>query len=347
MNSTVKIDIDEFLERAGKLAMADVRSPKEFEQGHIPGAFNLPLFENEERAIVGTIYHMAGREQAIEKGLQIVGPRLKDYVAIAKNQAVDGQILLHCWRGGMRSDSLAWLLQLSGLRPSVLEGGYKKFRKLVIEELQHVRPLIVLGGMTGSGKTDIIRELRKIGMQVIDLEKKANHKGSVFGALGQPQQPSQEQFENDLGFELLHLKENEPVFIEDESIHIGRIGLPKPFYTRMKEAPMICIELEKQQRAERIYSEYACFDREFLAGVTQQLNRRMGGDRTQFAVKMIREGKLMEAILSLLEYYDKTYSHALLKRDHGQVHRIALEGVNSTGHAVQVAAMAKSLGLLS
>ena len=164
------VSANAFIEAGKTNPIVDVRSPIEFEKGHIPGAISLPLFKNEERAIVGTIYKQEGREPAIEKGLEIVEPKMQELADRAKEIAIDGNLLVHCWRGGMRSNRTAWLFEQNGLKCSVLEGGYKAYRNHILEELSAAENLLVLAGPTGSGKTDILKELAKSGEQVIDLE---------------------------------------------------------------------------------------------------------------------------------------------------------------------------------
>ncbi|WP_416670847.1 tRNA 2-selenouridine(34) synthase MnmH [Egbenema bharatensis] len=168
----------------------DVRSPAEYEQGHIPGAVSFPLFSNEERAIVGTCYKQQGREQAIELGFEIAGPKCAEFVRRAKGLAPDRLVRVHCWRGGMRSEAIAWILKMAGLRVSVLEGGYKSFRRWVLSCFDQPKPILILGGMTGAGKTVILQELAVRGAQVLDLEALANHRGSSYGNLGLPPNPA-------------------------------------------------------------------------------------------------------------------------------------------------------------
>jgi tRNA 2-selenouridine synthase len=193
-----RTDIAEFLKLAEEIPVTDVRSPKEYEEGHIPGAINIPLFDDEERARVGTKYKKEGRIAAIMEGLDLSGPRMTEKLRKALQTAKNGKLLVHCWRGGMRSEAMAWLFSLSGIQTTVLEGGYKSYRHLVLDTLAAEREMIILGGMTGSSKTHILRHLKQQGRQVVDLESLANHKGSAFGALGQLPQPSTEQFANDL-----------------------------------------------------------------------------------------------------------------------------------------------------
>ena len=191
-----KVDIKRFLELSETTAIADVRSPSEFLAGHIPGAINIPLFDDKEREAVGIKYKKEGRIPAIIEGLKHSGPAMMSKLEQGLKASKNGSLLVHCWRGGMRSEAMAWLFSLGDLEIGLLEGGYKAYRHHVAESLGEKRKLIVLGGMTGSSKTHILRCLESIGQQVIDLELIANHKGSAFGALGQPPQPTTEHFAN-------------------------------------------------------------------------------------------------------------------------------------------------------
>lgn len=214
-----KVHIDQFLELSKQFPVLDVRSPGEYTHAHIPGAFNLPLFSDEERKIVGTAYKKQNRETAIKIGLDFFGPRMRSIVEFTEslicnfssaagktNTSSDKPgsriVLIHCWRGGMRSAAIAWLLDLYGFKVYTLIGGYKKYRHWVVETFSLPFFFTILGGYTGSGKTYVLDELAKKGITVINLEKLANHKGSAFGNIGMPEQPTQEMFENLLAKEL-------------------------------------------------------------------------------------------------------------------------------------------------
>jgi len=192
------VGIEEFMALRERLPVFDVRTPAEFAKGHIPGAFNLPLFSDEERRRVGIIYKQIGRESAILEGLEYVGPKMRRIVETVQSITGHKTLLLHCWRGGMRSSSVAWLLNTSGYEIFLLKGGYKAFRHYVLDSFEIPRDIIILSGHTGSGKTEILQALSRLGEQAIDLEKLACHKGSAFGSLGETPQPAQQEFENHL-----------------------------------------------------------------------------------------------------------------------------------------------------
>jgi len=202
---------------------------------------------------------------------------------------------------------MAWLFETSGLKASVLTGGYKSYRRFVHEFLSYPFPFIVIGGMTGSGKTEILSELVKLGYTALDLENLASHKGSVFGAIGEPAQPTTEQFEN-LLFEDLWQKNNAgPIFIEDESIAIGSVFLPKSFHQRMLHCPLIVIVVPREYRIRRLLKLYTFADKDILTRALQRIERRIGMEDTHKAVGYIEKGNFEEAITMVLNYYDKVY----------------------------------------
>jgi tRNA 2-selenouridine synthase len=314
-----KLSPQEFLERSKVVPVVDVRSPKEFSQGHIPGAVSMPLFDDDERAVVGTTYTRIGKDEALLKGLEFVGPKMKDFVARAKALASGNEILVHCWRGGMRSGAMAWLFGFSGLKASVLEGGYKAYRHHIREALSQGPPIKILGGMTGSGKTEILHHLSNLGEQVLDLEGIANHKGSAFGALGQQEQPTTEQFENNLAERWLAFDPAKPVWVEDESRSIGRVIIPDPFLARMADAQVLFIEVPFETRVNRLFEEYGGFDPQELIVLVQKISKRMGGDAVKAATEDLQSGKIKDAVAKVLKYYDKTYQYGISKRDKSKV----------------------------
>lgn len=310
-----QIQAEQFLKRSEQTPIIDVRSPAEFELGHIPGAINLPIFDNEERAKVGTRYKQAGRDFAIQLGLEYVGPKLAEFSKQARKMAKNNQLLVHCWRGGMRSQNMAWLFELIGIKVEVLKDGYKGYRAYIREQLGAEIPIIILGGSTGSGKTDILKELELLGEQFIDLEGLAHHKGSAFGAIGEEEQPSNEQFENNLALGWMKLDVNRHVWLEDESITMGKCGIPFTLFKRMREARVIKIDIPKKVREERLVKEYANGDMEGLRNALERINKKLGGLRAQQAFKALEEGDFMTVADISLQYYDKAYGFGIAKRD--------------------------------
>ena len=205
MNPDKNLNVPDFLSLSSTIPVIDVRSPSEYKAGHIPGAYNIPLFDDKEREIVGTLYKKEGRSKATLKGLQLTGPSMHSKLETALKLAKDNKLLVHCWRGGMRSEAMAWLFSLGDIDTQILDGGYKSYRHFIIDRLSEKRKYIVLGGLTGSGKTEILNYMKNTGHQVVDLEGIACHKGSAFGSLGQSDQPSSEHFANLLYQELKRL----------------------------------------------------------------------------------------------------------------------------------------------
>jgi len=295
--------------------MLDVRSPAEYEQGHIPGAISFPLFSNEERAQVGTCYKQEGRDEAVELGLAIVGPKMQQFVQQAKHLAPDRQLRLHCWRGGMRSGSMAWLLETAGFQVNLLEGGYKAYRQWVRTALAASKPILLIGGMTGTGKTAILAELACQGQQILDLEALANHRGSSYGGLGLPPQPSTEHFENLVALHWAGVDPDRPVWIEAESHMVGTCRVPDELFQQMMMAPMVLVERSRTDRIEFLLEGYGTVDRAELIAATNRLRKRLGGERTQAAIESIQQDNLAAAISIVLDYYDKTYLHDLQRRN--------------------------------
>jgi tRNA 2-selenouridine synthase len=310
-----KINIELFLQLSESIPIADVRSPSEFIFGHIPGAINIPLFDDKEREAVGIKYKKEGRLPAIIEGLKHSGPALMNKLEQGLKSADYGKLLVHCWRGGMRSEAMAWLFSLGDLEVGVLEGGYKSYRRYVTEILSEKRKMIILGGMTGSSKTHILRTLRSSGQQVLDLEQLANHKGSAFGSLGQLLQPTTEQFSNSLYNEFVKLSSDLPLWVEDESRNIGSVFMPDSFYQNMQGTPLIILVMDLKMRLPRLLEEYSSYPREALKESVSKINKRLGGDKTKDAILAIERGDFAKAIEIVLYYYDKAYLFGLKKKD--------------------------------
>lgn len=308
------LEIREFL--ALGTPVLDVRSPGEFGRGHLPGAMNLPLFNDAERAVVGTLYKQEGRDAAMLEGLRIVGPKLAPMVEAARVHAPDGRVRVHCWRGGERSRSVAWLLDKAGFQEvSTLRGGYKAFRQQVLEDLASPRTLRVLGGYTGSGKTETLQHLKALGATVIDLEALASHKGSSFGALGQPPQPTTEHFENLLWDALQAIAPERVIWVEDESRSIGRVMLPRPFFERMHHAPLLFADVPLTERVPLLVRLYGDHPKADLAEALHRIEKRMGPQHCKAALEALERNDLHEVATLTLHYYDRAYAHGLAKRN--------------------------------
>lgn len=333
------VPLDEFL--ADGRPVIDVRSPGEFAHGHIPGAHNVPLFNNEERAVVGTIYKQRGRDAAVLEGLRIVGPKLATIVEQARALAPDGRVGVHCWRGGERSASVAWLLdKAGGFDVSVLQRGYKAFRRAVLDGFGMPLPLIVLGGYTGTGKTELLHVLGRMGEQVIDLEGLAHHRGSSFGALGLPPQPSTEHFENLVWRRLRALDPSRPIWLEDESAMIGRVKLPDALFDQLRAAPLLFVEMPQPLRAQRLVKDYGGADRQQLREAILRIERRLGPQHAKAALDALAVGDLTAVATISLIYYDKTYARGASLRDPARVHRLPVDRDDVHATALQLRALA-------
>jgi len=312
-----KIDIARFLSMTG-IPVIDVRSPAEFEHARILGAYTLPLFSNEERAIVGTAYKQESREKAIKLGLDFFGAKMRRMVEEVETLMKDEErkhVVVHCWRGGMRSAGVAWLLDLYGFKVYTLIGGYKAYRRWVLEFLKKDHALNILGGYTGSGKTEILNHLGELGNAVVDLEGIANHKGSAFGAIGQPKQPSQEMFENLIAQELYRQElKGQPIWLEDESQRMGLLNLPQDFWSTMRNKPNYFIDVPFENRLGYIVKHYGKLPKGDLAAAIMRIQKRLGGLETKTALSHLAEDNLTECFRILLFYYDKLYKKALQNR---------------------------------
>jgi tRNA 2-selenouridine synthase len=343
MAATIQhIDPRQFLQLSDHIPMIDVRAPKEYLQGHIPGAISMPLFTDDERAIVGTTYTKTGPEEAMLKGLEIVGPKMKDFVFEAKRLAANNGILVHCWRGGMRSGAMAWLFSFSGIKTSVLTGGYKAYRRYTRESFSEGPVIRILGGMTGSGKTEMLHHLAAMGEQVLDLEGLANHKGSAFGALGQEDQPTNEQFENNLSKKWLSLDPAKPVWIEDESRNIGKVIIPDLLFEKMSRAEMIFLDVTFEERVKRLVAEYGSFGEAELLAIIEKISKRIGGDVAKAAIISLQNADLVKTVSIVLNYYDKTYAYGISKRERNKVLKIHAEGLELMSVARKILLNSKS-----
>jgi len=319
------LPIEKFLPLTDRLPLVDVRSPAEFAQGHIPGAVNIPLFDNEERAIVGIGYKNGGKEHAVQLGLEIVGPKLADFVKQAKRLAPKKEILVHCWRGGMRSGSMAWLFETAGMKAYTLEGGYKAYRRYIREQFSRPVNMLVLGGYTGSGKTDILKIMENQGEQFLDIEDIAHHKGSVFGPLGQKPQPTNEQFENNLADAWRKFDITRRIWVEDESRQLGKCVLPDPLFFQLRKAPLIKIIVPKPEREKRLVKEYGRFKKEELKEQLVKIRERLGGQYLKEALKALENGDLEKVAGLALRYYDKAYAHGASQRPKENVFELEME----------------------
>jgi tRNA 2-selenouridine synthase len=323
---TKAISIDGYFNLPEPVPVIDVRTPDEFAQAHVPGAFNIPLFTNEERVQVGTTYKQVGREAAILLGFDLTGSKWSGFIKAALEISPQKKVAVHCWRGGMRSSAMAWALSLYGFEVYLLEGGYKRYRNWVLSQFKRPWNLVVLGGMTGSGKTSCLTALTALDEQVIDLEDLAQHQGSSFGSMNRMIQPTQEQFENTFAGVLNRLDPSKKVWIEDESVTIGKRVIPKPFWTQMRAAALICLQVPFDVRVEKLVAEYGILDKEFLIECTQRIQKRLGPEQCRDAIQAVNEERMADFVRQLLVYYDKNYQKGLNKRGLEQVFFLELVG---------------------
>lgn len=337
--SIERLPIHLFLEQSPGALVLDVRSPAEYNHAHLPGAVSLPLFTDEERKVVGTAYKQQSRQTAIKIGLDYFGPKMRPMVeqvehllAQKRSQAISdqtpsNQLYVYCWRGGMRSSAVAWLLNLYGFKVFVLSGGYKAFRNWAIKTNAYPYRLQLIGGYTGSGKTALLQELQKRGELVLDLEALANHKGSAFGNIGLPPQPSQEMFENLLALQLHSLQQKgaaqssnamaeteKHIWVEDESQRIGLINLPGAFWETMRQSPIYFLDIPFEERLAYLTMEYGSLDKEKMQNAIERISKRLGGLETKNAISLLQEGNTTECFRILLRYYDKHYHKGLHNR---------------------------------
>lgn len=327
----MQLSIDEFLELRNQFPVVDVRSEDEFTDGHIAKAINLPILTNAERKEVGTLYKLEGQQAAIRAGFRLVGPRLHDIITTA--ETLGSELLVHCWRGGMRSANFCQFIGMARIKSHQLVGGYKAYRIKALETFKVPLQLNVLGGCTGSGKSEILRALHARGEQIIDLEQLANHKGSVFGGLGQQPQPTTEQFQNNLFETIFKLDLTKPVWIEDESIAVGKIFLPLDLWQQMKQAPVIEIKVDRHVRVKRLTQEYGNANPKAFIEAMTKITKKLGGQHFNAAREKVEVGDMQAAIDILLVYYDKAYLNGLDKKQARIVHELNWDGHNASSVA--------------
>jgi|AGTN01.2.fsa_nt_gi tRNA 2-selenouridine synthase len=320
------IDVKEFNELTK--VVIDVRSPCEHIIENIPGSVNVPLLSDEERAIVGTTYKEQGELTARRQALSIVSPKMPELVdQIISLKRPGHALIIHCWRGGLRSEAVASFLSVVGVDSFRLSGGYKAWRRQVVDDFAEDRyqfQTIVLDGLTGSGKTDVLSALTRCGEGVIDLEHLANHRGSVFGGIGLGQQPTQKNFEAALWSTLRKVNNASNVFVEAEGRKIGRLAVPTFLLSRIKESRRVLIEGTLEARCKRIVRDYAgkletnqAEADKFLTALRslQPLKERVGNRRAEelsdiFACQDYN--RFVELILT--EYYDPLYARHIEER---------------------------------
>ena len=361
-----KVNIEEFLSLAKEYPVLDVRSPGEYAHAHIPAAYSLALFSDEERKQVGTAYKQQSREAAIKIGLDYFGVKMRKMVeeaesivgswqlAVSKGQPAQSElptascVLIHCWRGGMRSAAVAWLLDLYGFKIYLLVGGYKAYRKWVLAQFEKEYNFNIIGGYTGSGKTLVLHELAEQQKITIDLEGLAVHKGSAFGSIPDKPQPGQEMFENTLAhaladarYKILDESIQHPassiqhpasvIYIEDESQRIGNLQIPMPLWHNMRNSPVFFMDIPFEERLVYITEEYGKLKKEMIRDAIIRIQKRLGGLEAKNALNFLEEGNLKACFSILLSYYDKWYQKGLYNRENisALLNKIPCTGVDT------------------
>lgn len=291
--------------------LVDVRSPKEFEEATIPGAINIPLLSNDERAQVGTLYKHEGQEVAKELGLTIFSKKLPEFIKAFKQ--FDTPVTVFCWRGGMRSKTAATVNSLMNIPVSRLTGGIKNYRNWTKEQISSLSypPLYVLNGHTGNGKTHILHQLKADGYPVIDLEGMANHRGSIFGGIGR--QPSnQRTFNLLLGEALLDYQDAPYILIEGESARVGKVTIPERFYQHKEKSPQLFIHLPIEERVRNILSDYSPYEyHEEVAEAFHRIKRRIHTPVAHRIEELLEDRDYKAVVKNLLiHYYDPRYDHS-------------------------------------
>jgi tRNA 2-selenouridine synthase len=292
--------------------IVDVRTPLEFAEDHLPGAFNVPIMTNEERVEIGTIHKLIGPQQARVRGLELTCGRFAAMVGEVVGHAGGRPVLVYCWRGGLRSKSMAILLEMTGYPVFQLDGGYKAFRGQVIDCFDRFAPpvpLIVLHGMTGTGKTTFINGLDRQKWTTIDLEGLACHRGSAFGSVGLEQTLSQKRFETLLWDAFRRAPANRPLVLEGESPRIGAIALPGRLYEVMTAGTKVWCSASLETRVSRLAEEYAREEyREAMAEALLRIKKKLGGQRYAELSGMLAAWDVQGLGRGLIEfYYDKLY----------------------------------------
>jgi tRNA 2-selenouridine synthase len=328
---------DEVERNRSKYVLIDVRSPAEFHEATIPGALNIPLFSNEERAEVGTIYKQHSPETAKSRGLDIVSPKLPDLIkGIQAHLQPNQEAVIFCWRGGMRSKSLVTVSDWMGIKTHQLQGGYRAYRHHINNELENIdwkAEFIVLHGNTGVGKTTLLEALESKGYPVINLEQMADHRGSIFGRIGLNGYHSQKMFDSLLLDKIKELKNQPLVFVEAESKRIGQIFLPHFVLEKKEQGIHIMVEASLSIQVERIIEEYHRSDvkgEQFLEAFSKISKRMPVETRDQIEQALLQSNLKVAVELLMTEYYNPRYTHARTQ----YAHKIdAVVDANSLEHA--------------
>ncbi|HKJ04280.1 MAG TPA: tRNA 2-selenouridine(34) synthase MnmH [Geopsychrobacteraceae bacterium] len=338
------IELDQAFElrRRGAL-LVDVRSPSEFAETTIPGAINVPIFDDEERALVGTLYKQMNKKVARRRGIELVAPKIPQLLQqVEAARDPDGPpAVVFCWRGGLRSLAITSFLNLAGIPARQLKGGHKAFRQSVSRyfEQQDWAKVLVLRGLTGVGKTQFLLKLADEGYPVIDLEGLANHRGSAFGALGLKPQPGQKMFEALLWDRLDHLRDSDYLLTEGESLHIGRLTVPKRFHMAMQTETSLWLETSLDYRCQVILDDYPALDnlRAAFESPILALKERLGKKVVAEMLELLQRGEWQQLVHELMvRYYDPLYMHTLPERRREILFSSFEEGMQQLREAITI-----------
>ena len=324
--------------------VVDVRTPLEFAEDHIPGSINVPLLSNDERVLIGTLYKQNGPHEARVMGLEVTAPKLPAIVAEIAAAADGRPILVYCWRGGLRSKTIASVLQLTGYKALQLPGGYKIYRNRVIayfERFTPPGPLVVLHGLTGIGKTTFLYLLQNNGpWKIIDLEGLARHRGSAFGMLGLDQNLSQKWYESLLWDTFRRIPAGTPIVLEGESRRIGRVALPGDMYEVMRDAVKIWCEASLETRVRRLLDDYGKEEyRGDIIASLERIRKKLGGEKYTELSGYLLQWDLAPFVRELCtSYYDRNYYKG---RDWTEDAVISLEDYSKAGTELQEYVMAR------
>lgn len=314
------ITLEKFLRKQKEFSVIDVRSPGEFNESAVPGSVNIPVFNDQERTEVGTLYKQVSPEAAREKGLEIFAAKLPEFVKAF--QQIKGEKVVYCWRGGMRSKTAATVTDLAGEKVHRLQGGIRAYRKWVVERLETLeipQKAIVLNGFTGTGKTEILHSLREEGMPVLDLEGYANHRGSIFGPIGLNPH-TQKKFDSLLLHDLDLFQHHPYLLMEGESKRIGKAVIPEAVMQKKDQGLQLFLELPMEQRVQQILKEYQPWNhQEACLQAFHYIKKRIHTPAAEKIESNLLSGSYGDAIRLLLEYYyDPRYRHAGNQYDENQ-----------------------------
>ncbi|XXM71327.1 tRNA 2-selenouridine(34) synthase MnmH [Lysinibacillus sphaericus] len=333
-----EISINELLsDQSNDYALVDVRSPSEYEEMTIPGSYNIPVFNDQERAEVGTLYKQVSKEAATDRGLELFSAKLPDF--IKKFKELPGKKVVYCWRGGMRSKSAATFLDLMGIETYRIIGGIRTYRHWVLDQLESIelkQEAYVLNGGTGTGKTEILHRLGQQGFPILDLEGLANHRGSVFGGLGLSPH-NQKTFDSLLVNEVKRLEHHPFVLFEAESKRVGKVLLPSFILNKKEQAIHIFIELPIEERVGHIMKEYRLHEHhEDFVESFRKIKRRIHSPVANQIEKELKT-RNYETVLELLLtcYYDPRYKHTAEKYSDGQKIILKMDTIDEAVTAVK------------